>query len=89
MGNEDTGFKEDATPNFFGSSYSIVKGYTDELMHMLEDCVLNLRIRMPIISKTHSRNFITKITKYEYICSMPNSMTVLDEYYHMLSKWLK
>ena len=56
-----------------------VKGYTDELMHMLEDRVLNLRIRMPIISKTHSRNFITKITKYEYICSMPNSMTVLDE----------
>ena len=78
-GNEDTGFKEDDTPNFFGSSYSIVKGYTDELMHMLEENVLNLRIRMPIISKTHSRNFITKITKYEYICSMPNSMTVLDE----------
>ena len=79
MDNEDTGFKEDATPNFFGSSYSIVKGYTDELMHMLEDRVLNLRIRMPIISKTHSRNFITEINKYEYICSMPNSMTVLDE----------
>jgi len=78
-GNEDTGFNEADVPNFFGSSYSIVKGYTDELMHMLEEHVLNLRIRMPIISKTHPRNFITKITNYEYICSMPNSMTVLDK----------
>jgi dTDP-4-dehydrorhamnose reductase len=79
QGNEDTGFNEADVPNFFGSSYSIVKGYTDELMHMLEEHVLNLRIRMPIISKTHPRNFITKITNYEYICSMPNSMTVLDK----------
>lgn len=77
--NEQTGFKEEDTPNFFGSSYSVVKGYTDELMHLLEDNVLNLRIRMPITSKHEPRNFITKITKYEYICSVPNSMTVLDE----------
>ena len=40
---------------------------------------LNLRIRMPIIGCHHPRNFITKITKYEKICSIPNSMTVLDE----------
>ena len=26
-----------------------------------------------------TRNFITKITNYEYICSIPNSMTVLPE----------
>ena len=41
--------------------------------------VLNLRIRMPIVGKHHGRNFITKITTYEFICSMPNSMTVLEE----------
>lgn len=77
--NENTGFLENETPNFFGSSYSTVKGYTDELMHLLEDTVLNLRIRMPITNQHESRNFITKITKYEYICSIPNSMTVLPE----------
>ena len=79
LGNEETGFTEKDTPNFFGSSYSTVKGYTDELMHLLEDNVLNLRIRMPITGKHEPRNFITKITKYEYICSVPNSMTVLPE----------
>lgn len=78
-GNEETGFKESDQPNFFGSSYSIVKGYTDRLMHELyNNDVLNIRIRMPITSEINSRNFITKITNYKKICSIPNSMTVLD-----------
>lgn len=79
FGNDSTGFKEESLPNFFGSSYSVVKGYTDELMHFFDDSVLNLRIRMPITDKLEPRNFITKITTYEYICSIPNAMTVLDE----------
>ena len=78
-GKEENGFNESDEPNFFGSGYSTVKGYTDRLMHMFEDSVLNIRIRMPITSDFHSRNFITKITHYEKVCSVPNSMTVLDE----------
>lgn len=75
----NTGFKEEDQPNFFGSSYSIVKGYTDRLMHELYgNDVLNIRIRMPITSEISPRNFITKITNYKKICSIPNSMTVLD-----------
>lgn len=76
---EINGFNELSKPNFFDSSYSIVKGYTDELMHMFENNVLNVRIRMPITSCKSKRNFITKITNYQKICSIPNSMTVLDE----------
>lgn len=78
-GNEETGFLENDTPNFFGSSYSIVKGFTDKMMHLLESTVLNIRIRMPITDEVNARNFITKITSYSKICSMPNSMTVLNE----------
>ena len=52
------GFKESDKPNFFGSSYSIVKGFTDMLMHQLESNVLNLRIRMPINNENSPRNFI-------------------------------
>lgn len=74
-----TGFNEQSKPNFFGSSYSIVKGYTDRLMHQFESNVLNVRIRMPITETVNPRNFITKITKYEKICSIANSMTVLPE----------
>ena len=72
-----TGFKEADLPNFFGSSYSIVKGYTDRLMHLLDGSALNVRIRMPIVGEHHPRNFITKITSYAKVCSIPNSMTVL------------
>lgn len=75
----NNGFKESDIPNFFGSSYSVVKGYTDRLMHLFSDNVLNIRIRMPITSADHSRNFISKIIRYEKICSIENSMTVLDE----------
>ena len=73
-------FNESDKPNFNGSSYSLVKGYTDRLMHQFDNTVLNLRIRMPITSTTSSRNFITKITNYKKICSIKNSMTVLDDF---------
>jgi dTDP-4-dehydrorhamnose reductase len=34
---------------------------------------------MPITDEINPRNFITKITNYAKICSIPNSMTVLNE----------
>jgi 3,5-epimerase/4-reductase len=71
-------FTEDDHPNFFGSSYSTVKGYTDRLMHLFPN-VLNIRIRMPITADYNPRNFITKILKYKKICSVQNSMSVLPE----------
>lgn len=74
-----SGYDENAEPDFFGSSYSIVKGKTDQLMHFFEDSVLNVRIRMPLSADNHPRNFITKIMTYKKICSIPNSMTSLPE----------
>ena len=71
-------FNEEDTPNFFGSGYSVVKGYTDRLMHLFDN-VLNIRIRMPITNINNPRNFITKIISYKKICSIENSMTVLPE----------
>jgi 3,5-epimerase/4-reductase len=77
LGENDTGYDEFAKPDFFGSSYSVVKGFTGRLMHMYP--VLNVRIRMPITADNNPRNFITKILNYKKICSIPNSMTVLPE----------
>jgi len=107
-------FKETDAPNFFGSSYSIVKGFTDRFMAWRhgqgrnqgqrqrgqgkgseEGClarsspVLNLRIRMPIVGEDHPRNFITKITRYEKVCSIPNSMSVLPELLPMALELMK
>ena len=76
---ESYGYTEESKPDFFGSSYSVVKGFTDQLMGMFGENVLNLRIRMPIVNYTNHRNFVTKITKYEKVCSIQNSMTYLPE----------
>ena len=78
FGNEAAGFKDSDVPNFFGSNYSTVKGYTDRLMHLFDN-TLNLRIRMCLTPENNWRNFITKLVTYEKICSIPNSMTVLPE----------
>jgi len=87
---ENSSYKEDALPDFFGSSYSIVKGFTDRLMHLetFKNNVLNVRIRMPITADRHPRNFITKITTYDEVCSVPNSMTVLPELLPILYKMM-
>ena len=75
----DKEYNENDEPDFFGSSYSIVKGFTDKIMH-LYDNVLNVRIRMPISNDLFSnRNFINKIVNYKKICNMNNSMTVLPD----------
>ena len=85
----DKGFHEDDVPNFFGSGYSVVKGFTDRLMHQLSGNVLNLRIRMPIVASESPRNFITKIVNYSKVCSVPNSMSVLDELLPIVIKMLR
>lgn len=73
-------FTESDKPNFFGSEYSTVKGITDRIMNeQFADTVLNVRIRMPISKTPGPRNFITKIINYKNICSIPNSMTVMED----------
>lgn len=73
----DKQYTEEDIPDFFGSAYSTVKGYTDRLMQLEEDNVLNVRIRMPITNIDSPRNFISKIIRYQKICSIDNSMSVM------------
>lgn len=80
-------FTENDKPNFFGSSYSIVKGYTDQILRDFHQ-TLQLRIRMPISKLISHRNLIDKLLKYPNICSIPNSMTVLDDMWPILDKMI-
>jgi 3,5-epimerase/4-reductase len=41
--------------------------------------VLILRLRMPVSDDLHSRNFVTKIAKYERVVDIPNSNTILHD----------
>ncbi|XP_044481079.1 trifunctional UDP-glucose 4,6-dehydratase/UDP-4-keto-6-deoxy-D-glucose 3,5-epimerase/UDP-4-keto-L-rhamnose-reductase RHM1 [Mangifera indica] len=73
------GFKEEDKPNFTGSFYSKTKAMVEELLKEYDN-VCTLRVRMPISSDLNNpRNFITKISRYNKVVNIPNSMTVLDE----------
>ncbi|KAI4316202.1 hypothetical protein L6164_024205 [Bauhinia variegata] len=77
--NSGIGFKEEDKPNFIGSFYSKTKAMVEELLKEYEN-VCTLRVRMPISSDLNNpRNFITKISRYNKVVNIPNSMTVLDE----------
>ena len=78
-GDNDIKTEED-NPNFFGSSYSIVKGYTDRLMKLNDNNTLNVRIRMPISDDIYDKSsFVSKIISYPQIISIPNSVSVLSD----------
>ncbi|CAN0897340.1 Trifunctional UDP-glucose 4,6-dehydratase/UDP-4-keto-6-deoxy-D-glucose 3,5-epimerase/UDP-4-keto-L-rhamnose-reductase RHM1 [Linum grandiflorum] len=73
------GFHEEDRANFTGSFYSKTKATVEELIREYDN-VCNLRVRMPISSDlTNPRNFITKISRYNKVVNIPNSMTILDE----------
>jgi len=72
------GFVEDDVPNFDKSFYSMTKGVVEKLLRFYPN-VLTLRVRMPISDDLEPRNFITKISKYERVVNIPNSMTVLHD----------
>jgi dTDP-4-dehydrorhamnose reductase len=72
------GFTEFDEPNFAGSFYSYTKTMLDKLLLEYPN-VLNLRLRMPISDDLHERNFITKITRYQKVVNIPNSMSVLHD----------
>jgi len=73
------GFTEEDRANFFGSYYSLTKGYVEEMLRCYLDHLAILRVRMPISDDLASRNFVTKISKYAKVVDVPNSMTVLHD----------
>jgi len=72
------GFTEEDEPNFSGSFYSKTKIYLDKMLQSYPN-VLNLRLRMPISDDLHERNFITKISRYQKVINVPNSMSILTD----------
>lgn len=79
-GENGAGFKEDDAPNFAESFYSRSKVTCEAMIReAYNDNVLTLRLRMPISDDLHPRSFVTKITRYDRVVNVPNSMSVLEE----------
>jgi len=72
------GYLETDKANFDGSFYSETKAHVEEIMKTYKNTLI-LRLRMPVSDDLHSRNFVTKIAKYERVVDIPNSNTILHD----------
>ncbi|KAF5967097.1 dTDP-glucose 4 6-dehydratase [Fusarium coicis] len=72
------GFKESDAPNFDGSFYSMTKAHVEPILASFDN-ILILRLRMPVSDDLNPRNFVTKISQYEFVVDIPNSNTILHD----------
>jgi dTDP-4-dehydrorhamnose reductase len=82
------GYKERDEPNFTKSFYSHSKVLTEKILKEYDNTLI-LRIRMPISDDLHEQNFITKITKYERVVNIPNSMSILYDLLPLVKQMLQ
>jgi 3,5-epimerase/4-reductase len=77
--NGGKGFTEEDAPNYFGSLYSRSRIISEKLLKEFPN-VLQLRVRIPITGKSHSKNLIDKMLKYPQMINVTNSCTVMEDF---------
>ena len=73
------GYGEEDPPNFHGSLYARSKIVAEQALRDLD--ALQLRIRLPLASVPAPRNLLTKLLGFDEVVSVPNSITVLDDFW--------
>lgn len=88
---KDKPITENKTPDFFDLFYSRSKIYTERALEVLANKfnVLIIRIRIPLDSRPHPRNILTKIIKYQQIIDLPNSVTYVPDFIKALKHLIK
>ena len=87
INNLDIGWKEQDFANPI-SYYSKTKYASDLLLGQLDNTSV-LRIRMPISHLNTERNFINKISKYEKLINILNSMTFMEDFVNCIDWVIK
>ncbi|CAD5205909.1 unnamed protein product [Bursaphelenchus okinawaensis] len=71
-------YTESDLPNFVGNKYGVVKGYTDRFIGEFPNS-LNARIRLPFNDENSPRNLLKKITSFNKLLDVENSITYLPD----------
>lgn len=77
--NGGKGWTEEDEPNYFGSLYSRSRAVCEKMLKDFPN-VLQLRIRIPIMGKSHPKNLINKLRKYPKMINIMNSCTVIEDF---------
>lgn len=77
-------YTEEDVPNFIESYYAKTKYLGEQILKDFN--VLQLRIKMPIDSTPHRRNFLTKILSYNRLISEKNSFTIIPTFLSAMKK---
>ncbi|MBD3362753.1 sugar nucleotide-binding protein [Candidatus Dojkabacteria bacterium] len=80
QGGTEVAYKESdkPDPNKIPSYYSKTKAWAEEMLAYFP--ILQLRLRMPLDGVPSPRNLIWKITHYEKVIDVPNSITVIPDF---------
>ncbi|MDA1194638.1 MAG: sugar nucleotide-binding protein [Planctomycetota bacterium] len=73
------GWTEEDAPNFGGSLYARTKALAEQALSDFD--VLQLRIRLPLSATPGPRNLLTKLLSFDRVVSVPNSVTVLEDFW--------
>jgi len=85
QGDASIAFREEDEPNFFGSFYSQTKAVAEGALKEISNvCVL--RIRMPLQGSSHPKNLLDKLLQYDKILSVPNSVTIMEDFMPFLER---
>jgi len=77
--NGGKGFSEEDAPNYFGSMYSRTRIASEMTLKDFPN-VLQLRIRIPLMGKSHPKNLIDKLLMYPKMINKMNSCTVIEDF---------
>lgn len=88
---KDPPIPEEQTPYYFDLYYSRSKIYSERALEVLAKQfeLLILRIRIPLDTLPHPRNIIAKLTKFDKVIDVPNSITYIPDFIQALEHLLK
>lgn len=88
---QDRPIREEKIPDFFDLYYSRTKIYAERALEVL--ChrfnILIVRIRIPLDSRPHPRNILTKLINYKRAIDTPNSITYIPDFIKALDHLIK
>ncbi len=88
---KDRPLTEKRAPDFFNLFYSRSKIYSEGALERMaeENNILIARLRIPLDNRSHHKNILDKLIKYQTVIDIPNSVTYVPDFIGALRHLIK